>query len=494
MAIELTDKITPKNNAFADIVDAKNVGGSGTSANALQADSVANNGANKVLRVDSTGSSHIEAVTLTAGTNVTITHGAGTITIDSTGGSSGSGTVTSVTLATSLSGLSVTGTNPITTSGTFTLGGTLGASSGGTGQSSYLTGNILYASTSNALAKLAPNNTTTKTMLTQTGNGGSSNPPQWDSFDAILPTQTGNSGKVLGTNGTTASWVTAGSGSGNVTGPSSSIGNQVAIWGNTTGTLLAASNATLSSTGYLNLGSTGQVDSNYGYFGTNGGLLSAGGGFTISNGTGFTMTGSTSGVITIQPGAAAAGSYTWKLPTSMPTATDYFLKTSGSTGETAWATISGVSVTVNTKKVATDQTYTSSTTLTKITSLDFSAAASKTYFVHGSLAVAQLGSAADFKYAFDIPTGATMSLKVTNLAEGSGVRLSRLVTTISAVESDLTGYNSIHPAALVFVTISGWITTSTTAGTISFYACQNTSSASSTIVYSGSSITYSESN
>jgi hypothetical protein len=370
MAIELTDKITPKNAAFTDIVDAKNVGGDSTSSNALQADVVANNAANKVLRVHS-GNSYVEAATLTAGTNVTITHGTGTITIDASGG-------------------------------------------GGTG---------------------------------------------------------------------------------NVVGPSSSTIGALAVWNNSTGTLLTGYSSTLNSTGYLNLGSSGRVDSNFGYFGLGGGTLSAAGGFTISNGTGFTMTGSTSGVITIQPGAANAGSWTWKLPTSMPGAADYFLKTSGTTGETAWATISGVSVTVTTKKVATDQTYTSNTTLTKITSLDFSASASKTYFVHGSLAVQQLGGAADFKYAFDIPTGATMSLKVTNLAEGGAVRLSKYITTgsISPVEVDNGAYNSIHPTGLVFVTISGWITMSTTAGTISFYASQNTSSASSTTVYSGSSITYTES-
>lgn len=369
MPIDLTDKITPKNAAFTDIVDAKNVGGSGTSSNALQADTVANNGANKVLRVDS-GNSYVEAATLTAGTNVTITHGAGTITIASSGG-----------------------------------------------------------------------------------------------------------------------------GTGNVVGPSSSTIGQLAVWNNSTGTLLTGYSSTLSSTGYLNLGSSGRVDSNFGYFGLGGGTLSAAGGFTISNGTGFTMTGSTSGVITIQPGAAAAGSWTWKLPTSMPAAADYFLKTSGTTGETTWATISGVSVTVTTKKVTTDQTYTSNTTLTKITSLDFSASASKTYFVHGSLAVQQLGGAADFKYAFDIPTGATMSLKVTNLAEGGAVRLSKSVAlgVVSAVEVDNGAYNSIHPAGIVFVTISGWITMSTTAGTISFYASQNTSSANSTMVYSNSSITYTES-
>lgn len=54
MPIELTDKITPKNAAFADIVDAKNVGGDGTSSNALPADAVASPAALEIVRIDST--------------------------------------------------------------------------------------------------------------------------------------------------------------------------------------------------------------------------------------------------------------------------------------------------------------------------------------------------------------------------------------------------------------------------------------------------------
>ena len=40
---------------------------------------------------------------------------------------------------------------------------------------------------------------------------GSTNNPHATTADQVLPTQTGNNGKVLGTNGTTASWVAAGS-------------------------------------------------------------------------------------------------------------------------------------------------------------------------------------------------------------------------------------------------------------------------------------------
>ena len=82
------------------------------------------------------------------------------------------GTVTSVGLSGGTTGLSVSGTNPITTSGTFTLGGTLVAANGGTGFASYTTGDMLYASGSTALTTLGIGSNTF--ILTSTGTT-----PQW---------------------------------------------------------------------------------------------------------------------------------------------------------------------------------------------------------------------------------------------------------------------------------------------------------------------------
>jgi|TARA_R110000823_G_scaffold180316_1_gene312627 hypothetical protein len=65
----------------------------------------------------------------------------------------GGGTVTSVSGSGGSTGLTLTG-GAITTSGTLTLGGTLNAVGGGTGQSSYAVGDILYASSTTALSKL----------------------------------------------------------------------------------------------------------------------------------------------------------------------------------------------------------------------------------------------------------------------------------------------------------------------------------------------------
>lgn len=76
----------------------------------------------------------------------------------------GTGTVTSVDVSAGLTGFTFTG-GPITTSGTITLTGTLGIANGGTGQ------------------------------VTASG-----------AINALVPTQTGNSGKFLTTNGSLVSW------------------------------------------------------------------------------------------------------------------------------------------------------------------------------------------------------------------------------------------------------------------------------------------------
>ena len=89
--------------------------------------------------------------TLTAGSNITITNASGSITIAASGGGGG---VTS--FETSLNGL----TPATTTTGAVTLAGTLGATSGGTGLSTYATGDIIYASASNTLAKLTAGSNT----------------------------------------------------------------------------------------------------------------------------------------------------------------------------------------------------------------------------------------------------------------------------------------------------------------------------------------------
>lgn len=63
------------------------------------------------------------------------------------------GNVTSVNISGGSTGLTTSG-GPITTAGTITFAGVLNAASGGTGQSSYATGDLLYASAATTLTKL----------------------------------------------------------------------------------------------------------------------------------------------------------------------------------------------------------------------------------------------------------------------------------------------------------------------------------------------------
>jgi hypothetical protein len=136
---------------------------------------------------------------LVAGTNITITGSWPNQTINS---SNTGGTVTSVA-ATVPAFLSVAG-SPITSSGTLaiTLSGTaLPVANGGTGQ------------------------TTANTA-----------------FNALAPSQTGNSGKYLTTNGTDTSWAV--NASGDVVGPASATANGIALFNSTTGKLIKDSAST----------------------------------------------------------------------------------------------------------------------------------------------------------------------------------------------------------------------------------------------------------
>jgi len=69
------------------------------------------------------------------------------------------------------------------------------------------------------------------------------------SLSAWLPTQTGQSGKVLTTNGTTAAWET--NAGGDVTGPSSATNTAIALWDTTTGKLLKNSVVLVSTAGSI---------------------------------------------------------------------------------------------------------------------------------------------------------------------------------------------------------------------------------------------------
>jgi len=97
------------------------------------------------------------------------------------------------------------GSSSLTTVGTIASGtweGTkIDASHGGTGNTSYTVGDILYASASDSLSPLSVG--TNGQILTL-----ASGVPSWAAAPITLPSQSGESGKYLTTDGTTASWGT----------------------------------------------------------------------------------------------------------------------------------------------------------------------------------------------------------------------------------------------------------------------------------------------
>lgn len=116
----------------------------------------------------------------------------------------GAGTVTSVNVSGGTTGLTASG-GPVTASGTITLAGTLAAANGGTGQTTYAVGDILYASTTSALSKLAG---------VATGNalisGGVGVAPSWGKVgltthvSGTLPVANGGTGSTTAANARTA--------------------------------------------------------------------------------------------------------------------------------------------------------------------------------------------------------------------------------------------------------------------------------------------------
>ena len=124
----------------------------------------------------------------------------------------GGGTVTSIDVSGGTTGLTTSG-GPVTASGTITLAGTLAAANGGTGQSSYTVGDILYASGTGALSKLG----------------------------------IGTAGQVLKVAGGIPSWATDANAGGTVT----SIGITE------TGTALAITNSPVTTSGDINIAGAG---------------------------------------------------------------------------------------------------------------------------------------------------------------------------------------------------------------------------------------------
>jgi hypothetical protein len=132
------------------------------------------------------------------------------------------------------------------------VSGTLGPTNGGTGQNSYVLGDIVYANGTNTLAKLAGQITTTQKFLSQTGTGAASAAPVWDTIPAGSITGLG----TMSTQNANAVAITGGAINGTLIGNASPT---TATFTTATATLFAGSGANLTSLNGSNV-SSGTID------------------------------------------------------------------------------------------------------------------------------------------------------------------------------------------------------------------------------------------
>jgi fibronectin-binding autotransporter adhesin len=293
------------------------------------------------------------------------------------------GTVTSVAVSGGTTGLTTSG-GPVTTSGTITLAGTLAIANGGSGQitaqlainafagavtsGSYLRGNgtnVLMATIQAAdVPTLNQNTTGTAANVTGTvaiANGGTGQTTANAAFNALVPSQTSQSGKYLTTDGTNTSWAT--NPLGTVTSVAATVPSFLSITGSpitTSGTLAIGLSGTALPTANGGTGLTSYTAGDLPYYatgtalsklgiGTNGQILtSSGSAPQWSTLSGVAVTTFSAGTTGLTPNTATSGAVT--LAGTLAT-------TNGGTGLTAF-TANGVVYASSTSALATGSALT----------------------------------------------------------------------------------------------------------------------------------------
>ncbi len=135
---------------------------------------------------------------------------------------------------------------------------------------------------------------------------------------------------------------------------------------------------------------------------------------------------------------------------------------------------------VNENKTA-DQTITNSAVFTNDSNLVYAVAANASYKIDATINYSTTSAAADFKYTFTIPAGATVFLAT----DADIAATTRTICNITASGQTCTLANTANFRGIIHVT--GIVTTAATAGNIQFQFAQNTATGGQSVtVYKGS--------
>lgn len=197
------------------------------------------------------------------------------------------------------------------------------------------------------------------------------------------------------------------------------------------------------------------------------------------------LEGSTSGYVQLQA-AAAAGSWTMTLPATAGTS-GQFLSTDGA-GATSWASGGGLKTTLT--KTA-DESITSDSTLSDDAALKFTMAANKNYAIRGYLAYTSANATPDFKFIFNGPASPTA---VQGYSQFVPLNNDTTAPSSDAFNSYANSANSVTGAdvGLGWVKFDLFVQNGANAGTFAIQWAQNTSNGATTTVSKGSYMEYTE--